>query len=73
MARKQRMLEIRHVSAAMAVAATLLWIWAEAAARYPSVNLVGDIDDVALLARISFFTMMWTGVAAWRADVPTKE
>lgn len=53
----------KRVNAAGAGLSATLWAYAE---------FSGDINSVAFVSRISMVTMIFTFIAAWRADVPTE-
>jgi len=54
----------KHVNAAGAIGSMLLW---------GVVEFTGGITSVALVNRVSLFTMAVTFLAGWRADKPTEE
>lgn len=51
----------RRTSAVFAVVSCFAWLATE---------LTGRITSIAIVNRISFLALIWTFVAAWRADVP---
>lgn len=54
----------RRLNAAGAALSGALWAAAET---------FGWVNSVALVARLSFVTQIIAFIAAWRADVPTKD
>lgn len=60
----------RKVSISATILTAFWWLLSETASIYPTLNIIGDISDVANLARLSFATAILSGIGAWRADVP---